>query len=147
MIDNFKEWLAHMGVIREQDITYSFWDYLNADMTGGGSDRSPWGMMETARFAKSIYEYYDDWSIEEIYRLICDEDRHNKIHQQYGNEHEEFFKTTTDYSIEFEGKSHLITNVPVRISLQTGKKYYSPETLEQIQNKVWAGVRRSRFDE
>lgn len=41
------------------------------------------------------------------------------------------------YSIQVEGRFILIENVPARIDVETGEKYFSPETVECLQQAVW----------
>ena len=41
------------------------------------------------------------------------------------------------YSIELDGKFILIENVPARVCLETGERFFSPETVERLQQTVW----------
>lgn len=41
------------------------------------------------------------------------------------------------YSIEVDGRFFVIENVPARVNIETGKKYFSPETVERLQQAVW----------
>ena len=48
------------------------------------------------------------------------------------------------YHIEFEGRLFLIENVPDRVNVETGEKYFSPETVERLQQVVWERCRPVR---
>jgi len=50
---------------------------------------------------------------------------------------ETMVETTITYSLEFEGKFYLIENVPARVCLETGEKFFSPETVEKLQRIIW----------
>ncbi len=41
------------------------------------------------------------------------------------------------YTLELQGRFVIIENVPARVSLQTGERFFSPETVEQLQKIVW----------
>lgn len=41
------------------------------------------------------------------------------------------------YSIEVDGRFILIENVPARVDIETGERYFSPETVERLQQAVW----------
>jgi len=41
------------------------------------------------------------------------------------------------YSIEVDGRFAIIENVPVRVNVETGERYFSPETVERLQQAVW----------
>jgi hypothetical protein len=41
------------------------------------------------------------------------------------------------YNIEVNGRFFLIENVPARVNVETGEKYFSPETVERLQLAVW----------
>jgi YgiT-type zinc finger domain-containing protein len=42
------------------------------------------------------------------------------------------------YSVEHRGRIVIIENVPARVDPETGERFYSPETVEQIQAIVWS---------
>ena len=50
---------------------------------------------------------------------------------------ETFVERKVTYSIEFDGKFILIENVPARVCLETGERFFSPETVERLQKTVW----------
>ncbi len=41
------------------------------------------------------------------------------------------------YSIEVDGRFVIIEDVPARVNVETGEKYFSPETVERLQQTVW----------
>ncbi len=41
------------------------------------------------------------------------------------------------YSIEVDGRFVIIEGVPARVNVETGEKYFSPETVERLQQAVW----------
>ena len=51
------------------------------------------------------------------------------------------------YSIEVEGRFILIENVPARVNIETGEKYFAPETVERLQHAVWRKFKPVRFIE
>ena len=47
------------------------------------------------------------------------------------------------YTLEADGKFLIIENVPARVCLETGERFFSPETVEQLQQTIW-GKRKPR---
>ena len=45
------------------------------------------------------------------------------------------------YSVEVDGRFIIIEDVPARVNVETGEKYFSPETVERLQQAVWEGDR------
>lgn len=41
------------------------------------------------------------------------------------------------YTLEMNGKFIIIQNVPARVCLETGERFFSPKTVEQLQRTVW----------
>ncbi len=41
------------------------------------------------------------------------------------------------YSLEINGKFIVIENVPARVCMETGEQYFSPQTVERLQQTVW----------
>jgi len=41
------------------------------------------------------------------------------------------------YLLELEGKLIVIENVPARVCLETGERFFSPETVERLQQMAW----------
>ncbi|MEG4087302.1 YgiT-type zinc finger protein [Microcoleus sp. POL10_C6] len=42
-----------------------------------------------------------------------------------------------NYTLEINGKFIIIENVPARVCLETGERFFSPETVEQLQKMIW----------
>lgn len=40
------------------------------------------------------------------------------------------------YSVELDGKFYIVENVPARVNEETGEQYFSPETVEQLRQKI-----------
>ena len=43
------------------------------------------------------------------------------------------------YTLEMDGKLIIIKNVPARVNLETGEQFFSPETVDRLQQIVWEG--------
>ncbi|MEG4492277.1 YgiT-type zinc finger protein [Microcoleus sp. D3_18_C4] len=41
-----------------------------------------------------------------------------------------------NYTLEINGKFIIIENVPARVCLETGERFFSPETVEQLQKMI-----------
>lgn len=41
------------------------------------------------------------------------------------------------YTLEVEGRLVIIENVPARVCLETGEQFFSPETVEHLQQIIW----------
>jgi len=52
-------------------------------------------------------------------------------------DNETLIEKNVTYSIEVNGQFFLIENVPARVNVETGEKYFSPETVERLQQAVW----------
>ena len=48
------------------------------------------------------------------------------------------------YMIEVDGKPVVIQNVPARVCLETGERFFAPETVERLQRTVWQQRKPSR---
>ena len=51
------------------------------------------------------------------------------------------------YTIEIDGRFVIIENVPARVSLETGERFFSPETVERLQQTVWGERKPDRVIE
>jgi hypothetical protein len=51
------------------------------------------------------------------------------------------------YSLEIDGRFILIENVPARVNVETGERYFAPETVERLQQTVWEKHPPSRMIE
>lgn len=63
----------------------------------------------------------------------------------------ESFKTyieqSVTYSVEVDGKFYVVENVPARICVETGETFFSPETLDHLQEIIWGQQKPIRFME
>lgn len=64
---------------------------------------------------------------------------------QYGQEI--LMQTTVNYTMEFEGRLIVIENVPARINRETGEQFFSPDTVENLQELIWNGLEPQRVIE
>ncbi len=48
-----------------------------------------------------------------------------------------FVEQNVNYIIDIKGKFLVIENVPARVCLETGERFFSPETVERIQKIAW----------
>ena len=53
---------------------------------------------------------------------------------------EEFSEQEVTYITQVDGRVIIIEHVPARVSLSTGERLYSPETVERIQAIIWGQV-------
>ena len=51
------------------------------------------------------------------------------------------------YAAEVDGRFILVENVPARVCLETGERFFSPETVERIQQMVWSERGPDRYVE
>jgi YgiT-type zinc finger domain-containing protein len=49
---------------------------------------------------------------------------------------ETMVETTVTYTIEHEGKFYIVENVPARVCKETGEQFFSPETVEHLQQTI-----------
>jgi YgiT-type zinc finger domain-containing protein len=50
---------------------------------------------------------------------------------------ETFVEQKVTYTIELDGKFIIVENVPARVCVETGERFFSPETVERLQRTVW----------
>lgn len=60
---------------------------------------------------------------------------------------ETFIDQEVTYTLEVYGRFIIIEHVPARVSLQTGERFFSPDTVEQLQAIVWDEKAPSRVIE
>lgn len=48
------------------------------------------------------------------------------------------------YQIVIDGQLLLVENVPARVNVETGERYFAPETVERLQQVVWGQCRPVR---
>ncbi len=41
------------------------------------------------------------------------------------------------YTLEMDGKFYIVENVPARVCDETGEQFFSPETVERLQQTIW----------
>jgi hypothetical protein len=58
---------------------------------------------------------------------------------------EQFRDERVTYTLEKGDRFIVIENVPARISLRTGERLFSPETVERIQAIAWGGEKPVRI--
>jgi HTH-type transcriptional regulator / antitoxin MqsA len=58
---------------------------------------------------------------------------------------EEFREDLVTYTVELDGDIIVIENVPARISVRTGEKFFSPDVVERIQHIVWSRQKPKRL--
>ena len=51
------------------------------------------------------------------------------------------------YTLVVGDKFFVIENVPARVCLETGERFFSPETVERLQQMVWGQKRPTRVIE
>ena len=51
------------------------------------------------------------------------------------------------YILEFNGKIFVIENVPARVCLETGERFFAPATVEQLQKTIWESENPKRVIE
>jgi hypothetical protein len=49
--------------------------------------------------------------------------------------------------LEREGQVIIIENVPARVNVETGERYFSPEVVERLQQTIWHGEKPDRIIE
>ena len=55
----------------------------------------------------------------------------------HGVERETLVEMSVTYSIEVNGRFVIIEDVPARTNVDTGERFFSPETVECLQQAVW----------
>lgn len=50
---------------------------------------------------------------------------------------ERLIETKVTFTVEIDGKFIIVENVPARVSMETGERYFSPETTERLQKIAW----------
>ena len=57
---------------------------------------------------------------------------------------EPLFEQTVTSRVEIDGQLLPIENVPARVNVETGERYFAPETVERLQQAVWGQCRPVR---
>lgn len=58
-----------------------------------------------------------------------------------------FVDRKVTYAIELNGAFIIVENVPARVCTETGERFFSPETVERLQQTVWEKRAPSRVIE
>ncbi|MDZ8136249.1 MAG: YgiT-type zinc finger protein [Nostoc sp. DedQUE04] len=53
------------------------------------------------------------------------------------NSNETLVEQTVTYTLEMNGKFYLIENVPARVNPETGEQFFSPSTVERLQQIIY----------
>ncbi len=48
------------------------------------------------------------------------------------------------YTLEVQGQLVVVENVPARVCLETGEQFFSPETVEKLQQMAWGKLQPKR---
>lgn len=51
------------------------------------------------------------------------------------------------YTLEKDGKFIIVENVPARVCVETGEQFFSPETVERLQQMIWEGEKPKKVIE
>jgi YgiT-type zinc finger domain-containing protein len=51
------------------------------------------------------------------------------------------------YTLEVNGKFFIIENVPARVCVETGERFFAPETVERLQKIIWENKQPKRVIE
>lgn len=60
------------------------------------------------------------------------------------NRQERFVEQKVTYTLEMDGKFFIIENVPARVCVETHEQFFSPETVERIQQTIWGKEKPKR---
>ncbi|MBC6472156.1 MAG: YgiT-type zinc finger protein [Hormoscilla sp. GM102CHS1] len=60
---------------------------------------------------------------------------------------ETMVETQVNYMLELDGKFVIVENVLARVCLETGERFFSPETVERIQKIIWEERKPNRVVE
>ena len=56
-------------------------------------------------------------------------------------------ETKVTYTLEMNGKFFIVENVPARVCEETGEQFFSPETVERLQETVWGQAKPKKIIE
>jgi YgiT-type zinc finger domain-containing protein len=60
---------------------------------------------------------------------------------------ETMVETEVTYALELNGRFYIIEHVPARVCQETGEQFFSPETVERIQDLIEGGKKPARVVE
>lgn len=61
------------------------------------------------------------------------------------NRQEKLVEKQVTYTLNLNGKFFLIDNVPARVNEETGEQFFSPPTVERLQQTILDGKEPDRF--
>lgn len=67
------------------------------------------------------------------------------VNDNVGNE--ALVEERVTYSVEVNGRFVIVEDVPARVNVETGERFFSPETVELLQQAVWERYRPVRVVE
>ncbi len=74
-------------------------------------------------------------------------DRFQEEEDEMNHEHEQLTERRVTYALEYEGKFYIIENVPARVNDETGEQYFSPATVERLQQTIKGASKPSKVIE
>jgi YgiT-type zinc finger domain-containing protein len=63
------------------------------------------------------------------------------------NSKETMVERKVTYTLEKDGKFIIVENVPARVCVETGEQFFSPETVQRLQQMIWEGQRPKKVIE
>ena len=63
------------------------------------------------------------------------------------NFNETMIEQKVTYTLQTDDKLIIIENVPARVCLESGEKFFSPDTVEQLQETIWENRKPRRIIE
>jgi YgiT-type zinc finger domain-containing protein len=60
---------------------------------------------------------------------------------------ETYEEQKVNYVLEMDGKFIIVQNVPARVCLETGERFFSPQTVERLQQLIWEQRKPTRVIE
>jgi YgiT-type zinc finger domain-containing protein len=60
------------------------------------------------------------------------------------NPHETMVEQRVTYTVELDGRLVVIENVPARVCVETGERFFSPQTVERIHQIIHGNAKPAR---
>ncbi|WP_108937873.1 YgiT-type zinc finger protein [Microcystis sp. 0824] len=80
----------------------------------------------------------------QIYGLILNQGEHQ---MSTNSRPETLIEQEVTYTLEINGNFFIIENVPARVCVETGERFFAPETVERLQEIIWENKRSKRVIE
>ncbi|MCA2622763.1 YgiT-type zinc finger protein [Microcystis ichthyoblabe FBCC-A1114] len=80
----------------------------------------------------------------QIYGFILNQGEHQ---MSTNSRQETLIEQEVTYTLEINGNFFIIENVPARVCVETGERFFAPETVERLQEIVWENKRPKRVIE